>query len=529
MTPGFALQVVRALPSVSNPRNQLIETMIAIYLWLLVSSLAVTAQVPLLQVSHRRFADQLIAALYGDDGNEFTSSLGVSMAFALIYPSMTGNAQNQTATVLGYPLLGDNNNDEDPLIWNETEGQLEVANDGTCLNDANVPIVTEPNCSRSEPTILIANSIWVDEQSTVDPTYEAVVREFLFQIDFANVGAGDTINRWVEEATRGLIDTIVEPGPQIDLVLIAINAIYLKANWQKAFTIEKTNQDVFYESYSRTQTVTDRAIFMHQVSSFPYAQIPGYQVLQLPFLGSEALSMVVVLPTRDEVAMLSSDQLVSVLPALTDERMAVSLPRFTLERKYDKDLVSALQNVGITAPFTGGLCFFEGDNCYTRIDEVIQKTFISVDEDGVEAAAVTAIMTRNNDPRVPIEFLADHPFQFFIVYREKGGANALLPTTELVLFEGRLGNLESENTTDLVLEDRHGENFWKDTFGVEPIVVEDMQPVPTPSPTTVSPTLAPTTSSSSSPRKEPPIHIFGAVVVTFFLYLTPTFGLILFA
>lgn len=52
------------------------------------------------------------------------------------------------------------------------------------------------------------------------------------------------------------------------------------------------------------------------------------------------------------------------------------------------------------------------------VDDIIQKTKIKTDEEGVEAAAVTAIMT--NDTAMmptedePIEFVADRPFSFYI-------------------------------------------------------------------------------------------------------------------
>jgi serpin B len=67
------------------------------------------------------------------------------------------------------------------------------------------------------------------------------------------------------------------------------------------------------------------------------------------------------------------------------------------------------------------------------ISAAIHKTFLAIDEEGTEAAAVTAIDMRATSamPRPeapPIEFKADHPF--FIVLRHK--------RTNTRLFMGRV-------------------------------------------------------------------------------------------
>ena len=51
------------------------------------------------------------------------------------------------------------------------------------------------------------------------------------------------------------------------------------------------------------------------------------------------------------------------------------------------------------------------------IDKVLHKTYISVDEEGTEAAAVTAVMmdgATSARPKEPIEVKFDEPFYFVI-------------------------------------------------------------------------------------------------------------------
>ena len=81
--------------------------------------------------------------------------------------------------------------------------------------------------------------------------------------------------------------------------------------------------------------------------------------------------------------------MVGALSGLQRHRVALGLPKFELEREYKDDLKAALMAFGISQVFQGGLCVYEND-CNAFLDYVIQKTFISVDENGVEAAAVTA-------------------------------------------------------------------------------------------------------------------------------------------
>jgi len=461
-------------------------------LWLLVAALGtgavVLAQGDDLSVNQRGFADALTAALYDTAASEFTSALGVSMAFSLVYPSMTGDALNQTQAVLGYP-----DNATAVLVWADTQSQLEATYVGTCVLTGGGGAGDE--CTLAEPTIVISNVIWVDDGSIVDPAYAAVVGGSLEQIDFADPGAGDLVNAWVSNATRGLIEDLVNPGPLSDLALLAVNAIYLKANWMFPFSLSNTNQDVFYNSASRTTPTDEEANFMHLVEYFPYSDqaISGFEIVKLPFVG-ESLSMVIALPLSEESGVLTSSDLIgSGLPQLEIQRLAIAFPKFELALEYQDSLKTALQTLGIDAPFSGGLCIFEND-CSDAIDVIIQKTFIRADESGIEAAAVTGILVGVSLPTdQPIVVLVDHPFQFFI-YEEE---------TQLVLFEGQMANPGlQDNSTELTA--RHSESdFWTSNFGVEPIT-DDGEPTPSPVATNSTlPTPSPSVGNLTSPTESP--------------------------
>jgi serine protease inhibitor len=418
------------------------------------------------------FTDGLMTVLY-DDINDCTSSLSISMAFSLLFPSMIGYADWQTDNVFGYPAVA-----RTSLVWENTTADLETSYSGVCFDDA---------CTRATPKLEIANSVWVNNNTVInttnatsmaalDPAFVKVSREVLQAIDFSDPKAGSTINAWVNETTKGLINNIVNDGPLTGFLVIAINSIYLKATWAAPFQVTFTGSDAFYSSPAKVTVARANAHFMHQVEYFPYLyREDGFQILQLPFLGNagsdSTLSMIIVLPTEvtgsnaNPGARLNSTDVIRALPSMQRTRIALALPKFVLESTYQDDLKEALQTLGLKAPFYRGLCIYENDGCNNSIDLVIQKTYIGVDEDGVEAAAVTALISRTSLPSdTPVLFMADHPFQFFI-YDE---------TQELTIFEGRIVNPEPPSdsvpqlnqTSDKVHLDS---DFWSSIFGVDPV------------------------------------------------------------
>lgn len=416
------------------------------------------------QNSHRSFADNITAFLHKND-NDITSALGVSMAFSLIYPGCTGEAVDQISDVLGFPWHnGTGSSDtEIKLVWETTTNRLLDKYNGECLFAD-----YDNTCYEQAPLLEVANSLWYDYGESLNVAYEVAVGEYARQIDFSAAESPIIINDWVENQTNGLIDSIIPEEKPLNSQwdLIAINSIYLKATWSHKFEEENTNIDSFFSSTSRKVEVST-AHFMHGVFDdlrYSHEAIPNYQILELPFKASD-MSMIVVLPMKEDMEGVSSVDLLVAIDDLESTRIALAFPKFRIESIYDDDLMTAVFHSGITAPFTGGsLCgIFEEDSCKLFIQDIIQKTFINVNENGIEAAAVTAIMLGRGLPNEePVLMMCDHPFQFFI--HDK--------TEDLVLFEGRVGapNKTDHNSTETSLLGKHSdEGFWRDSFFVDPV------------------------------------------------------------
>lgn len=209
------------------------------------------------------------------------------------------------------------------------------------------------------------------------------------KIDFMNdpEGAAREINGWVENQTNGRIkDIVLRLTPSTKLVIT--NAIYFRGNWSSRFKVSETKNRTFY-SPSGPVTVP----MMHQTGKFPYFENNELQALKLPYEGGR-LGMLIILPRRrrfDEVeASLSLGLIEGILNGTVKESVEITLPKFRFEKEYH--LKDTLMEIGMRSAFT--LTDFSGISSGGGlvISDIIHKIFISVAENGTEAAAATAVI-----------------------------------------------------------------------------------------------------------------------------------------
>jgi serine protease inhibitor len=268
--------------------------------------------------------------------------------------------------------------------------------------------------------LAIGNAVWHREGVAVREDFRARVEEAFDArvegLDFAAPGAADAINAWVSEATQGRIEEMVEPPIPAQIVAYLMNAVYFNAGWTEVFDPEWTRTEEFHLLDGSTAPVE----LMTREDTLRFAHTARYHAVDLPYAG-QAFSMTVVVP-RDGVTV---HDLVDELDAaawddLTGSfgtyRVQVSLPRFELE--WEGVLNDALSAMGMGPAFESGADFsrmFEGTGAW--IDQVKQKSFVRVDEEGTEAAAATSVsMTVSMPPQVR----ADRPFLFALRERLSG-------------------------------------------------------------------------------------------------------------
>ena len=102
----------------------------------------------------------------------------------------------------------------------------------------------------------------------------------------------------------------------------------------------------------------------------------------------------------------------------------MKLPKFDVETSFSQnEFIDYLKEAGAELAFTQDADFsVMCPDTSWLISDIIQKTRIKIDEDGIEAAAATVIMMTEGaffEEVTPKEFIADKPFKFYIC----GGAD----------------------------------------------------------------------------------------------------------
>lgn len=287
-----------------------------------------------------------------------------------------------------------------------------------------------------EPVFTLANAIWADKSFSLAPTYMARLQQ-QYQaeaatLDFAAPNAADTINDWVREHTRGKITRIVSDD-NLQPPLVLANAIYFKGRWASEFNPVSTRPGSFALADGGHQQVP---LMQQRSARLGYQMGPGWQAVQLPYEGYRCqLSMQLFVPeqptglpaflaalTADNWAAWQTAFVAQPEPLLVD----LTMPRFRLD--WESDLVPALAVLGLKPALGEGADFTPMGfpvELGGFIGSILHKTFLAVDEQGTEAAAVTAVMMAGSGrpPAPPREVIvrANHPF-FCAIVDERTGA-----------------------------------------------------------------------------------------------------------
>jgi serpin B len=285
--------------------------------------------------------------------------------------------------------------------------------------------------------LTVANSIWYREGFAVKNDFIGINRENysaeIRPLDFRLPDAVKQINNWCALQTNGKIKEIIASPLPGDALMYLINAVYFKGIWMSRFDKKNTREADFYPAGGAPLKVD----MMCQEAGFNYCSDTQGGYLELPY-GNNAFSMILMLPhegkTADDLLRhLDSDSWNDALAGMYGTKVNLQLPRFRMECKYEMQ-EGILPEMGMILPFTPEAADFSGiSETPLFISKVIHKTFVEVNEEGTEAAAVTSVEMGLGSPGPveikPVDYIVNRPFLFAI--REN--------STGVILFTGKIG------------------------------------------------------------------------------------------
>lgn len=273
--------------------------------------------------------------------------------------------------------------------------------------------------------IALANSIWCDDEITVDTNYlqrvQAYYRALVVKQNLQEQSALKHINDWIAKVTDKRITNMLDEIDQ-DAVMLLVNAFTLDAKWENPFTEDNTHKDTFYYTDGSERTLD----FMHQrFTNAAYLQWEQGEGIVLPY-DDGRLAMVALLPAAESdyhalLEQLSASWIQEQLEHQQKPTIQLSLPKFEMNSKLNlNDICKAM---GLEIAFDAKKADFSGmghsANGAIYIGRVLQNCQLKVGEAGTEAAAATVVEMRTEGTALEPDDLAvlefNRPFVYLVL------------------------------------------------------------------------------------------------------------------
>jgi len=346
-----------------------------------------------------------------EEGNIMLSPLSASAALTMLLNGCSSETYNQIQEMLGF------------------EGMTSSEINGTYKSLVEQLLKVDP-----EVKLAIANAIWYRQDFQVKPpfldTMSTSFSAHVEALDFSLPSALTTMNKWANDNTFGKIPKVLdEISP--DAVMFLMNALYFKGTWTYQFDKSKTNTEIFYKEDGSPIGVD----MMHVTLNAKFFSNSDFKAIELNY-GRTNFSMIAIVPTgslTDFYQNFSIDSWNTISNSFhsteTQLEWEVSLPKFKFS--YEKVLNDQLKSMGMIDAFESDIADLSGiSDADIFVSFVKQNTFVDVNEEGTEAAAVTTIGIELTSVGNPNEFIVNKPFIFAIQER----------TTNTILFMGKVAD-----------------------------------------------------------------------------------------
>lgn len=375
-------------------------------------NIELTAEAPQVIQTNNAFGVELFRKVASaDNKNLMLSPLSAGTALTMLLNGCGGDTYDQLKETLKYPenLTISQINE----AWGSLTGQL---------------LEADPKV-----TLALANAIFYRQGFTVkEPFLNTMSGDYGAQVealDFSHPSALETINGWASDHTNGKIPKVLDEI-SAQAVMFLMNALYFKGDWSYQFDKALTQDRPFYPDTGEPFDVPT----MNGEVGARVVNGDQYNAIELPY-GRTNFTMVVIVPHGSLGGFIESftpgiwSDITGGMDGLMDYAdTEVFMPKFKFS--YEKVLNDQLRSMGMIDAFDPYVADLSGiSDAQIYVDFVKQNTFVDVNEEGTEAAAVTTIgVELTSMPPQPQVFRIDKPFVFAI--RER--------TTNTLLFMGQV-------------------------------------------------------------------------------------------
>ena len=363
--------------------------------------------------AHNTFGFNSFKILAKEEGNKniFISPSSIALALSIVYNGANGETKNAMQKTLQFQNM-----------------------DIAAINQESLGLINSLKNPDPKVELAVANSVWARKGVDFKADFLSAVRRYysaeISTLDFSKTSAVKTINDWVSKNTKGKIPTIVSSPLPNDMLMYLVNAVYFKGSWTNEFYKELTED----RKFTTTDGVSKQHPLMRQRGKFLYLETEDFQSVSLPYGTNERLSMYVFLPKNltNFVQTLNENKWNDWMEQYTKTDGTILLPRFKME--YQNDLVPMLTQLGMGVAFENNADLTGITDDVIKISGVIHKTYVDVNEEGTEAAAVTGIgmssVTSIDSETKTFYMEVNRPF-FFVIRDNQ---------TQEVLFMGTIQN-----------------------------------------------------------------------------------------
>ena len=317
------------------------------------------------------------------------SPTSAAQALGMLFPALTGERAERLGSLLGLPPW---TAELAAALGGHTRALDALRHDG------------DPAGNDVPDSLQTSNRLWTDLRYGIGAGHRDAVRTaFAAQLDSADlagdpVGATDQVNAAVAEDTHGLVARLFDEPLEDTTVLVLTNAVHLRARWASRFTT--TSPATFTAAAGPVQ------VPMMAGASGSARSAGGWTSVELPYRDG-TLAAVAVLPPEGADPVAADSDVFAALDGAAPERVDVRLPRLRLVETTD--LLGPLTALGmpVELPELGA---------DARVDRVVQKAVLDVDQDGTVAAAATGMALVAVSWRTPLPVVTfDRPFLLLLL------------------------------------------------------------------------------------------------------------------